>query len=286
MRRHTVHPWAPSVHVDISADEEWSAGCLKVCRRPRWARRSPSTRPTTPRTTSRKPSTSTRRLTIIEAALLALVAVLAAYSGFASAKWGTDSSLKLAKASTERNFASRAELNGLSTKNFDGLSFNAWFSAYLAGNQTGMTVAERRFRPQFDVAFKAWMATNPFANPNAPKGPTYMPEYVAARPGPVRRLRQGGGCAVRGGVPGRVQLRQLRPHHRLPGLGAVPDRDLGALPGPVSPHRAHRGGWRHPGGVDRVADHPSEAVLLIVDPPHGWVIDSGRTASSNCSPVR
>jgi hypothetical protein len=118
---------------------------------------------------------ASRRLTIVEASLLALVAVLAAYSGFASAKWGTESSLKLAKASTERNFASRAQLNGLSTKNFDGLSFNAWFSAYLAGDQSGMTVAERRFRPQFDVAFKAWLATDPFTNPNAPKGPTYMP---------------------------------------------------------------------------------------------------------------
>ncbi len=119
-----------------------------------------------------------RRLTIVEAALLALVAVLAAYSGFASAKWGTESSLKLAKANTERNLASRAQLSGLSTKNFDGLAFNAWFSAYLSGDQNGMVVAERRFRPQFDVAFQAWLATDPFTNPNAPKGPTYMPQYV------------------------------------------------------------------------------------------------------------
>jgi hypothetical protein len=119
-----------------------------------------------------------RRLTVVEAALLAVVAVLAAYSGFASAKWGTESSLRLAKANTERNLASRAELQGLSTKNFDGLAFNAWFSAYLSGNQVGMQVAEHRFRPQFDVAFKAWMATDPFTDPDAPKGPTYMPQYV------------------------------------------------------------------------------------------------------------
>ena len=39
-------------------------------------------------------------MTIVEALLLAVVAVLAAYSGFASAKWGTESSLTLAKAST------------------------------------------------------------------------------------------------------------------------------------------------------------------------------------------
>ncbi len=119
-----------------------------------------------------------RLLTVLEAALLAVVAVLAAYSGFSSAKWGTESSLKLAKASTVRNLASRAELQGLETKNFDASTFNAWFTAYVAGNQVAMGVAEHRFRPQFDVAFKAWIATKPFTNLNAPPGPTYMPEYV------------------------------------------------------------------------------------------------------------
>ena len=38
--------------------------------------------------------------------------------------------------------------------------------------------AERRFRPEFQVAFDAWLATSPETNPQAPPGPTYMPEYV------------------------------------------------------------------------------------------------------------
>jgi hypothetical protein len=121
---------------------------------------------------------SSRTLAIVEAALLAVVAVLAAYSGFASAKWATESSDTLAKAATVRNFASRADLEGLSTKNFDSSTFNAWFSAYVSGNQNGMVVAERRFRPAFEVAFKAWLATDPFTNPHSPPGPTYMPQYV------------------------------------------------------------------------------------------------------------
>jgi hypothetical protein len=41
-----------------------------------------------------------------------------------------------------------------------------------------MLVAQRRFRDQFNVAFEAWIATDPFTNPNAPKGPTYMPQYT------------------------------------------------------------------------------------------------------------
>jgi hypothetical protein len=35
----------------------------------------------------------------------------------------------------------------------------------------------RRFRPEFLVAFNAWMATDPLHNPHAPPGPTYMPQY-------------------------------------------------------------------------------------------------------------
>ena len=117
-------------------------------------------------------------ITILEAVLLAVVAVLAAWSGYAAAKWGTDSSLHLAKASAARTKANRAALNGLETKNFDSTTFNAWFTAYLLHDQAGMAVAERRFRQPFDVAFRAWMATDPFHNPNSPRGPTYIREYV------------------------------------------------------------------------------------------------------------
>ena len=119
-----------------------------------------------------------RVLTIIEAILLAVVAVLAAWSGFASAKWSTQSSLDLAKASAARTVSNREAYLAADLKNFDALTFNAWFTAYVVGNKAAMRVATQRFRPQFLVAFDAWLKTNPFTNPNAPKGPTYMPQYV------------------------------------------------------------------------------------------------------------
>src|SRR5215831_6239559 len=118
-----------------------------------------------------------RVITIIEALLLAVVAVLAAWSGFAAAKWGTEASLQLAKASAARTEANRAAYQAADLKNFDSLTLNAWFTAYVAGNKNAMRVAEYRFRPEFLVAFSAWMKTHPFTNPDAPKGPTYMPQY-------------------------------------------------------------------------------------------------------------
>lgn len=119
-----------------------------------------------------------RLLTIVEAVLLAVVAVLAAWSGYASAKWGTESSLKLAKASAARTEANRSELDTVTTKNFDASTFNAWFDAYAVNNVTAEQIAINRFSPAFRRAFDAWMATDPETNPHAPKGPTYMPEYV------------------------------------------------------------------------------------------------------------
>jgi hypothetical protein len=118
-----------------------------------------------------------RIITIIEAILLAIVALLAAWSGFASSKWSTESRLDLAEASTARTEANRALGEAEDAKNFDASTFNAWFAAYAFGDQQAAALAERRFRPEYRVAFDAWQATNPSTNPDAPPGPSYMPEY-------------------------------------------------------------------------------------------------------------
>src|SRR6059058_122271 len=119
-----------------------------------------------------------RWLSIVEALLLSLVAVLAAYSGYAAAKWGTESSVTLAKASAERTKANRADTEAIVTRTLDSASFNAWFTAFTAGNANAERLAERRMRPGYRPAFKAWLATDPAHNPNAPPGPSYMPNYI------------------------------------------------------------------------------------------------------------
>jgi hypothetical protein len=118
-----------------------------------------------------------RMLSIAEAVLLSLVALLAAWSGYAAAKWSTESRVNLAESSTARAKANRANLEAMELRNFDSSTFEAWFAAYTAGNEQAMELAKRRFRPQFRVAFDAWRATRPETNPRAPRGPTYMPQY-------------------------------------------------------------------------------------------------------------
>jgi hypothetical protein len=119
-----------------------------------------------------------RWLSILEAFLLSLVAVLAAYSGYAAAKWGTESSVTLAKASAERTKANRADIEAIVTRTLDSASFNAWFTAFTAGNASAERLAAKRMRPGYRPAFNAWLATDPAHNPSAPPGPAYMPQYV------------------------------------------------------------------------------------------------------------
>jgi hypothetical protein len=124
------------------------------------------------------PSKHDRRLSIAEALLLSLVAVLAAYSGYAAAKWGTESSIQLAKASAQRTRANRYDNDAIVTRTLDSVSFNAWFSAFSVGNKKAEALAQRRLRPGYRPAFNAWLATDPAHNPNSPPGPSYMPQYV------------------------------------------------------------------------------------------------------------
>jgi hypothetical protein len=114
-----------------------------------------------------------RVLSIAEAALLSVVALLAAWSGYAAAKWSTESSVLLAEASSARTQANQADLEAMSLRNFDSSTFEAWFAAYIAGDEQAAALAERRFRPEFKVAFDAWRSQAPETNPNAAPGPTF-----------------------------------------------------------------------------------------------------------------
>jgi len=118
-----------------------------------------------------------RIIQISEAVLLSIVTITAAWAGYSAARWGTASRVDIARSSTLRNFATRDDLTATSLRNFDSSTFNAWFTAYTLNSPQKEAIAIHRFRPEFRVAFNAWMATDPLHNPNAPPGPTYMPQY-------------------------------------------------------------------------------------------------------------
>jgi hypothetical protein len=150
-------------------------------------------------------------LQIAEGIILAIVTLTAAWSGYVAAKWGTESRLQLAEASTARTEANRADLTALTVRNFDVSTFNAWFIAYTLDDPQKMAIAERRFRPEFRVAFDAWQATHPDTNPQAAPGPTYMPQYRLAETAQAGALdAKADLLSARGGHAGTVADNYIR----------------------------------------------------------------------------
>jgi len=140
-----------------------------------------------------------RLISITEAILLSVVALLAAWSGYAASKWTTESRVEVATASSLRIEGSRADADAFELRSYDSSTFDAWFSAFIAGDKTAMRLAARRFRPDFKVAFDAWRATKPETNRDAPRGPTYMPQYKRPGATEARTLDERAKAAFRDG---------------------------------------------------------------------------------------
>jgi hypothetical protein len=88
---------------------------------------------------------------IVEAVVLAVVAVATAWSGYQAAKWDALSAEQYQLASR-----SSVESQGKATlagqdRLFDIVTFNGWIAAKTAGNTALAALYERRFRPEYAV---------------------------------------------------------------------------------------------------------------------------------------
>ena len=122
-------------------------------------------------------ATRHRILSIGEAVLLSVVALMAAWSGYAAAKWGSESSLSLAKSASIRGTANLDSLQATQIRTLDSVSFNAALSAYETHNKKLFKLTLKRLRPGYRPAMTAWLALHPLKNPHAPPDPSYMPQY-------------------------------------------------------------------------------------------------------------
>ena len=126
------------------------------------------------------PQPSRRRietLEILEAILLAIVALVTATSGYQAARWDGESARAYATSSRLRAEGNEAQLTANQTLIYNAGNFTAWLQAYDTHDTSLQTLLSRRFTPEYKVAFDAWLQLKPFQNPKAPPGPRYMPEY-------------------------------------------------------------------------------------------------------------
>lgn len=118
-----------------------------------------------------------RLLQVFEASLLAGVTILAAWSGFAAASYGTDSRIAFAQSAQADTDGDEQVLQADDIKNFDESAFNAWLIADLLGSKEQASIARARFSPGLDTAFEAWLQMDPMTSAAAPPTPFDMAEY-------------------------------------------------------------------------------------------------------------
>jgi hypothetical protein len=116
-------------------------------------------------------------LEIVEALMLAMVAIATAWSGYQVALWDGLQQERYGQSTKVRVHAQGLVTTGGQERIYDALTFAEWLKANAMGNEKVADLFLRRFRPEYRVAFDAWIKMDPLNNPNAPPGPMLMAEY-------------------------------------------------------------------------------------------------------------
>jgi hypothetical protein len=114
---------------------------------------------------------------LIEIAILAVVAVATAWSVYQAARWEGRQAFLYSESTRLRIEGDEAATLGGQQRLLDVSTFNTWIEADALGQDEIADLYVERFSPEFREAFDAWLALDPLSNPNAPPGPSFMPEY-------------------------------------------------------------------------------------------------------------
>jgi len=125
---------------------------------------------------------------MIEAIVLSIVAVATAWSGYQAARWDAVSSLQYSLATRMTVLAQEQMTIAGQDRLYDIVTFDNWIAQKTAGHEELAAIFERRFRPEYRVAFNAWQKLHPLTNPSAPAGPNFMKQYVNANEHESARL--------------------------------------------------------------------------------------------------
>src|SRR5271163_4954 len=133
---------------------------------------------------------SLRHLTleIVEALVLATVAIATAWSGYQAALWTGHESELYGQASKLRIQAEGAANYANQERLYNAATVVEWLKAEAQGQKKLSDLFERRFLPEFRPAFEAWKKTDPLNNPGAPAGPQLMAEYRSSKSEMAARL--------------------------------------------------------------------------------------------------
>ena len=136
------------------------------------------------------PSVWDRRIELLSVALIALTAVIAAWSAFQSAKWGGVMSIRFSEAAASRTESTRESNVANRQVVVDVALFTSFADAVASDDEELADFYLERFPERLAVAAEAWLATDPLESPDAPASPFDMPEYVLEAESNAEELEQ------------------------------------------------------------------------------------------------
>jgi hypothetical protein len=137
-------------------------------------------------------TTADRRpqLEVFAVLLVALTAVITAWSAFEASKWGGVMSIRFAEAGAARTESVRATNMAAQQTTVDVGLFTAYADAVAREDDRLAPFLRERFPHRLAVATDAWEATEPLVTPDAPATPFDMPDYVVAARGHAEDLER------------------------------------------------------------------------------------------------
>jgi hypothetical protein len=120
---------------------------------------------------------------VVALVLLSLATVGTAWCSFQAAAWGGAAQGAMNQSTASSRRAAVDQLQGNQMAVMDVLLFSQYMNARAISNEALADFYGERFRGEAKTAFKAWMATRPFENPQAPPHPfvtnLYQPRLLA-----------------------------------------------------------------------------------------------------------
>jgi hypothetical protein len=129
-----------------------------------------------------------RRVELATTVLLAVAAVATAWAAYQSARWHGEQAKGQSASIAARVESTRAAAEANRQAQIDVALFTQWVDAFARDETELAGFYRKRFRPEFQPAFRAWVATRPRTNPDAPLSPFAMPQYKLATIAQADRL--------------------------------------------------------------------------------------------------
>jgi hypothetical protein len=141
-----------------------------------------------------------RRFELAATVLLAIAAVATAWAAYQSARWHGEQARAQSASIAARVESTRAAGVANRDGQVDVALFTQWVDAYARDETELAGFYRKRFRAEFEPAFRAWVATRPRTNPDAPLSPFAMSQYKLGASGKADDLEvQAAAASMRAG---------------------------------------------------------------------------------------